>query len=173
MLQHERAATVARPAAARPRWYVELTAIVAFYLIYSWVRNQYGSASVEPGLAFDNALRVIDVERALGLFVEPDIQAAFLGWPGFIRLWNVFYGTFHFVVTAGVMIFLFRRFPDRYRLMRTTLGFTTALALVGFSLFPLMPPRLLADSGPFGGRDPTFELVDTLAELGGLWSFDS
>jgi len=66
---------------------------------------------------------------------------------------------------------------------RNVLGFTTALGILGFSLFPLMPPRLL-DVDPavnrFGGGElrierglPPFGFTDTLAEVGGLWSFDS
>jgi hypothetical protein len=39
---------------------------------------------------------------------------------------------------------------------------TTALALVGFATFPLMPPRLI----------PEWGFVDTLRDYGGLWSFD-
>jgi len=159
--------------AVRLRWYYEVLAVVTFYAVYSFVRNSFGSSSVAPSVAFDNALRVIDVERALGLFVEPRVQQAFLGWDWFLRAWNIFYGSFHFVVTAGVMVFLYRRHPARYRLMRTTLGFTTGLALVGFSLFPLMPPRLLSDFGTYGGRSTEFHFVDTLAQVGGLWSFNS
>jgi hypothetical protein len=160
-------------ATTRLRWYYEVALVVGFYVVYSFVRNSFGSSSVEPAQAFDNAQRVVDAERALGLFFEPDLQRAFLGWDWFLRLWNIFYGSFHFVVTAGVMVFLYRRFPARYRLMRTTLGFTTGLALIGFSLFPLMPPRLLNDFGVYGGRSLEFDFVDTLAQVGGLWSFNS
>jgi hypothetical protein len=46
------------------------------------------------------------------------------------------------------------------------------LALIGFSLFPMMPPRLLAECGPYGGCIEA-PFVDTLAKSGGLWSFDS
>lgn len=157
----------------RLRWYYEVVAVLSFYAVYSFVRNSFGSSSVEPSEALRNALAVIDAERALGLFVEPQVQQAFLGWDWFLRLSNVFYGSLHFVVTAGVMVFLYRRFPARYRLMRTTLGFTTGLALIGFSLFPLMPPRLLNDVGTYGGRSTEFRFVDTLAQVGGLWSFNS
>jgi hypothetical protein len=76
------------------------------------------------------------------------------------------------VVTAGVLIWLFLRRPLDYRRWRNTLAATTGLAIIGFSLFPVMPPRLLADCGPFGGcAGPG--MIDTVAEVGGLWSFDS
>lgn len=161
----------ARP--VRLHWYVEISLVLGFYIIYSMVRNQFGSASVHPAQAFSNALHVIHIERALDLFVEVKIQETFLGWRPFMQMWNVFYGTFHFVVTAAVMILLFRRAPARYRRWRTVLGFTTALALIGFSLFPLMPPRLLGDFGPFGGHSLQYRFIDSLADFGGLWSFSS
>ena len=114
-------ATTGSPA-VRLHWYVEVSLVIGFYLVYSMVRNQFGSASVHPAQAFSNALHVIHFERAMDLFVEVRIQETFLGWRPFMQLWNVFYGTFHFVVTAAVMILLFRRAPLRYRRWRTILG---------------------------------------------------
>jgi amino acid transporter len=157
----------------RLRWYREVILAACFYAVYSLVRNQFGSAAVPPSRALENALHVIRIERAVHLFVEAQIQHAFLGWTILLRICNIFYGTFHFVVTAGVLVVLYRWAPARYRKWRTVLGFTTALALIGFSLFPLMPPRLLDDFGPYGGRSLQFHFVDTLAKVGGLWSFES
>jgi hypothetical protein len=155
------------PSEVRLRWWREVGIIVAFYGIYSLVRNQFGSAG-SPFQAHREALRhahdVIRIERALGLFHEETIQQWFLGWRSFIQFWNLFYGTFHFVVTAGCLVWLFRRFPERYVRWRTTLAVTTALALFGFALFPLLPPRLLPSGWGF---------EDTLRTFGGLWSFDS
>ncbi len=168
-------ATVAT-APGRLRWWKEVLYAGAFYLVYSFIRNRFGSAAVSPSHAFGNARLVVDVERALGLFLEPHVQSAFLGWVHFIRFWNVFYGTFHFIVTAVALIVLFRRQKDRYPLWRNTLAFTTGVALVGFALFPLMPPRLLNEGGPYGGAEyatEDYHIVDTLADVGGLWSFDS
>jgi membrane-associated phospholipid phosphatase len=62
------------------------------------------------------------------------------------------------------LVYLFRRQSWRYPLWRNTLAITTGLALIGFALFPLMPPRLLPSS---------FHIADTLRTVGGLWSFDS
>lgn len=146
------------------RWWREVLYVVSFYVIYSFVRNQFGSAAVSSETAFANARRIIDVQQSLGLFFEKAAQDLFLGATWFIKAWNIFYGTFHFVVTAFALAYLFRCMPERYVRWRTTLACTTALALIGFATFPLMPPRLLPDSYGF---------VDTLAEVGGLWSFDS
>jgi PAP2 superfamily len=145
-------------------WWREVLYVLAFYGVYSWIRNQFGSASVSPGTAFANARHVIHIERLVGLFHEETIQQVVLRFHSFIVFWNVYYGTFHFIVTAFALIWMYRSFPKRYPLWRNTLAFTTGFALVGFATFPLMPPRLLPVSYGF---------VDTLDKFGALWSFDS
>ncbi len=149
---------------SRLRWWKEVLYIAAFYAVYTFIRNTQGSASVSEATAMANALEVIRAEEALHIYVEEQVQEAFLGWPWFIELWNVFYGTFHFVVTIVALVLLFRRFPDRYPRWRNTLAFTTALALIGFAAYPLLPPRLLPAS---------YGYVDTLRAYGSLWSFES
>jgi hypothetical protein len=150
-------------AAGRMPWWREIVYIVAFYAVYSFIRNT-GAASNSARRAFTNAERMIDIEQAVGLYFEERLQDVFLDTRWFIQFWNVFYGSFHFVVTAFALIWCFRRAPQRYAMWRNTLALTTALALIGFAFFPLMPPRLLPAS---------YGYVDTLAEIGGLWSFDS
>jgi hypothetical protein len=170
------AAAVLPVGAARLRWYREVFTVAVFYVAYSAIRNVFGSNAVAPEVALTNADRVIRLERALHLYVEPDLQRIVLDWgTTFIRFWNLYYGTLHFVVTGGIMIWLFRRHPEAYPRRRNTLAAMTGLALAGFSLFPLMPPRLLAATGPFGGGDLRHAgvFVDTLAEFPTLWSFNS
>ena len=111
-----------------------------------------------------NAFWIIRLERILGLYHERGIQHAFIGNHAVMSLWNLFYGTFHFFVTIGALLWLFRRFPERYPRWRNALACTTGVALVGFALYPLLPPRLLPAS---------FGFVDTLRVYGSLWSFDS
>ncbi|MGH9226559.1 MAG: phosphatase PAP2 family protein, partial [Acidimicrobiales bacterium] len=160
------AGAAVRPSAAARglRWWREVLYILVFYLVYSAIRNTQGSAAVSVAHAMGNALDIIRLEEVLGLYHEQAIQHAFLGNRLFIEFWNLFYGSFHFVVTTGALILLFRRFPERYRPWRNTLAFTTALALIGFAAYPLMPPRLLPSS---------YGYVDTLKSYGSLWSFDS
>jgi len=154
-------------------WWHELVYVGGFYALYTGTRNLFGSAAVGATHAFHNAQRVIHLEEWLGIFHESTVQGWFLGAPWFIRLVDDFYGTFHFVVTLTVLVVAFRRWPSAYRFWRNTLAFTTALALVGFSLFPLMPPRLLCDCAYGAGPGVSYGFVDTLDRFGGLWSFDS
>lgn len=164
---------VDRPDGLTLKWWREIVMILAFYGVYTAVRNSFGSDAVSPEVAFRNAEHIIHLQAALGLFIEEDIQRWFLDWEWFIRFWNIYYGFFHFAVTAFVMIYLYVRVPRAYPRWRTIGLITTGSALVGFALFPLMPPRLLPDCGPFGGCDPSFDFVDTMATIGGLWSFES
>jgi hypothetical protein len=157
----------------RLRWWHEVVLVLAFYAVYTAVRNRFGSAAVLPEHAFENARRIIDLESHLGLFFEARLQQM-VDWHPFLVFWNTWYGTLHFVVTIGTLVLLFRWFPAAYRRARNILATTTSLALVGYSLFPLMPPRLLCDcafgSGPEGAP---YGFVDTLARHGGLWTFGS
>ncbi|HUP87531.1 MAG TPA: phosphatase PAP2 family protein [Acidimicrobiales bacterium] len=137
--------------------------IVAFYAVYSFIRNA-GTGALHVEQAFHHAQGVIRIERLLGSYHEESIQDWFLGTRWFIKAWNIYYGSFHFIVTAAALVWCFRKRPDRYPRWRNTLACTTGLALIGFAFFPLMPPRLLPASYGF---------VDTLAKVGGLWSFDS
>jgi len=145
-------------------WWREALYVLAFYGVYSYIRNQFGSASVSPDVAFRNGRHIIRMEEFLQIFHEHAIQSAVIGWHWFLVFWNVYYGSFHFVVTTVALIWMFRSFPKRYPLWRNTLAFTTGFALIGFATFPLMPPRLLPASYGF---------VDTLDKFGTLWSFDS
>ncbi len=154
-------------------WWKELLFVAGFYGIYTFIRDEFGSASVGSVHALHNATRVIHLEERLGIFHEQAIQHWFLQWPNLIRAFNLYYGSLHFVVPVAVLLVLFRRWPRDYRLWRNTLAATTALALIGFSLFPLMPPRLLCDCAYGAGAGVHYGFVDTLARFGGSWSFDS
>jgi hypothetical protein len=147
-----------------PRWWREILYIAAFYALYSVIRDIRGTKPVTVYQAFTNAKRVIRVERFLGIFQEQAVQSWFLGWHWLLRGLDDYYGSLHFIVTIAALLFLFFRQRQRYALWRNVLAFTTALALVGFAFFPLMPPRLLPAS---------YHFVDTLKTVGGLWSFNS
>ena len=96
-----------------------------------------------PDQAFTNAERIIRWELNLDLFHEQTVQSWFLPYHWFIQFWNTYYGTAHFIVTAAVFVLLFTRRADVFPQWRNSLAAMTALAIIGFAWFPLMPPRLL------------------------------
>ncbi len=183
----------------RVYWWKEALIVAVFYGIYSWTRNLFGSNKIAadgvPEQAFTNAERIIQWEMNLNLFHEQTVQSWFLPYTWFIQFWNTFYGTAHFIVTLGVFVLLYLKRADVFPQWRNTLAAMTALAIIGFAWFPLMPPRLLDEPCPipieiaeatdtrisYGGACIESDLrpeggwgfVDTLAEFGGPWSFES
>lgn len=162
----------------------ELALIAVVYVGYSIVRNWFGSARVSPDVALDNATTIIELERSLRIYNEAAIQRFFIDHIAFIQFWNLYYGLFHFLVTSCVVIWAFFALGDRFVWWRSVLLWSTVVALVGYAAFPLMPPRLLATCGTYGGclgeagqngtvlaADLVF--VDTVTEVGGIWSFES
>ena len=146
-------------------WWVEILAILGFYAVYSAIRNANGS---HPSHAFRDAKHIISLEHHLGIFHEATIQSWALHWKPLIVTANYLYGSLHFIVTIWVAVWLFRSYSDDYPLFRNTLAITTALALIGFTIFPLMPPRLLLRDGHLN-----LGFVDTLQRYPTFWSFDS
>jgi hypothetical protein len=135
------------PVATRPvrrsHWWREVLIVAVFYGLYTAVRDIRGDKPVSVFQATTNAHRIISLERYLGLFHEANIQHWFLHNRELIRLCDDYYGTVHFFGSIAVMLILFFWFPYRYRLWRNTLALTTLIGLIGFSFFPLLPPRLL------------------------------
>lgn len=170
-------------------WWKEALIILAFYSVYTMIRNQFGSALIKgkeiPLHAFENAMAVIRIERAMGLFHEETIQDWFLPYGWLMKALNTYYGTAHFIVTLTVFVLLFKKRADVFALWRNSLAAMTALAIVGFMLFPLMPPRLLDKPCPpvnhggacidhelrnYNGAD-SFGFIDTIDVFGGPWDF--
>jgi len=143
-------------------WWVELLAILVFYVVYSAIRNIHGGAHAPPH-AFDHARQIMSLEHHLGLYHEQTIQQWALHFRPLILFANYYYGSFHFVVTIFAGIFLYRHYSDDYPRFRNTLAITTGIALIGFTLYPLAPPRMF----------PGLGFVDTLLKDPAFWSFNS
>jgi hypothetical protein len=148
-------------------WWGELLAAGIFYGVYSFIRNLHHGGRQE---AYQHAIDLMDLQKTLGINHEQAIQAWARGWRAGIVAANYFYGSLHFIVTVGVMIYLYRKWTDDYPLWRNTLGIATALALIGFAFFPLMPPRMF--DGSLHGI-PDLGFFDTLAKDPAFWSFNS
>jgi hypothetical protein len=142
-------------------WWAEILAIACFYGVYTFIRNSNKSGSV---VAYHHAVRLIRFEHTLGIYHEHTLQRWALHVKPLIIGANYFYGSLHFAVTIGAGVFLFVWWSDDYPRMRNALGIATAIALIGFISWPLMPPRLLPSH---------FGYVDTLARYPTFWSFNS
>ncbi|GAA2401717.1 phosphatase PAP2 family protein [Streptomyces glaucosporus] len=124
----------------RPRIWFEVLLIAVSYWTYSMIRN---AVPEQEAQAMRNATWLWEVERALGIAVEQTLNHAANGVTWLIVTMNYYYATLHFIVTIGVLVWLYRRHPGRYAATRTVLFATTAVALFGYYFFPLAPPRLM------------------------------
>ncbi|MEQ8144192.1 phosphatase PAP2 family protein [Streptomyces sp. OP7] len=124
----------------RPRLWFEILLIAVSYATYSLVRNAVPEQRAE---ALRNADLIWRLEGQLGTAFEESVNHAVNSVTWLVVGMNYYYATLHFVVTLGVLVWLYRRHPGRYAATRLVLFVTTGFALVGFYLFPLAPPRLM------------------------------
>ena len=148
-------------------WLVQAVICYALYNAFEWARSQVEGSRVE---AVIHARHIISTERFLHIFHEARVEHWILPCApacnvatvsdlqrNAIRFWNVYYGLMHFVVPALVLIYLYHWHFQRYRLWRNTAGFMLAISLLGFWLYPVLPPRLLPmhfgffDASHYGG----------------------
>ncbi|MFJ6082317.1 bifunctional glycosyltransferase 87/phosphatase PAP2 family protein [Streptomyces sp. NPDC092369] len=133
----------------RPNLLLELLLIRVTYAAYQKVRLAAtgGSNSAGRVRAEEHGHQILDIERFLHIDIEHWANHAVVKVDFLRNFFDFYYESFHFVVPLSVMAVLYVRRPVDYRWARTSLGFATLLALVGFWLYPLAPPRLLPGLG--------------------------
>ncbi|WP_406268257.1 phosphatase PAP2 family protein [Streptomyces sp. NBC_00191] len=143
----------------RPRWWTELTLLAVVYAAYSAGRLL---ARGDVNTAVDHGMAILRAEKALLLNAEHPLNRLFTDTPALGIPADFAYASLHYLVTPVILVWLFRRRPARYRAARTWLMLSTLLGLVGFTLVPTCPPRLL-DAGQ--------GFVDTMAQYSsyGWW----
>lgn len=129
--------------------------VIALYVLYSIVR--YLVADRGPIIGFTNARRLLDLEKYFGIDWEHGFQTAFLPHEWIVKFANWYYVAGFLPVLIGSAILAAWRAPDVLRHWRVVFAVSLGLALVGYSAFPLAPPRLLPEHWGF---------VDTLLLYG-------
>ncbi|MGW7344521.1 bifunctional glycosyltransferase 87/phosphatase PAP2 family protein [Streptomyces sp. NPDC054854] len=129
---------------SRPNLLLELLLIRVGYSLYSHIR---AAAPTSRPLAEGNARRIHGIEQVLGIDIEHAVNHAVVNTPWLEAFFNFYYTSFHFVVPLGILGVLYWRRPGDYRWARASLGLATVLALLGFWLYPLAPPRLMPGLG--------------------------
>jgi len=118
--------------------------IVLANVCYETVR---GIAEGNATAAFANAQRVVDAEKATGTFFEADLQSALLGHQWLIETANWLYMNTHFVITTSFLVWLYLFRNETFYFVRNMFLVAMAVALVGYTVFPTAPPRLLPELG--------------------------
>ncbi|ACU70633.1 conserved hypothetical protein [Catenulispora acidiphila DSM 44928] len=137
----------------RPKLWLEIALIALGYYLYTLTRL---AAPAHESAAQDRGHDILRVEHFLGL----NFERSFNHWVYSVR-WlafsmNVYYATLHFIVPIAVLVWVYFKFPDRYRAIRTVMISMTLIALFGFYFYSLAPPRLLEN----GNFVDTFKLLN-------------
>ncbi len=131
------------------------------YLLYQVVRGLIDGDDVAR--ASWNAYKVIDLERALHVFVEPSIQDWAMDHRWLMDLADWTYLNAHYVVTIGALVFIYLRRNDSFYFIRNMFMIAMLIALVGYAVYPTAPPRLMPQ---WGFTDSIQQFTGITAEYG-------
>ena len=141
-------------ALARTRWWVEVLAIGWLVWVYDTISNL---APLRMHVAIAHAQGVLQLERSLHLDPELTLDRWLAGHQTLGLLLSDYYDNAHFIVTFGLLGWLWWKRADIYRPLRNALILVNVLGFAVFWLYPLAPPRMLpgftdvvAASGAFG-----------------------
>lgn len=139
--------------------------VALFFCAYYGYRLVRGLVDDPQGatLAFQNARHLIGIERTLGLFVEPSVQAWAEGKPAVIDAASWMYINAQTSVTLGALVYLYLVHNHRFYFIRNMFMVAMSIALVGYVLYPTAPPRMFPEWGFF----------DTVSDFVGVRSTDT
>ncbi|MBA3359500.1 MAG: phosphatase PAP2 family protein [Thermoleophilaceae bacterium] len=122
----------------------QLALFAGAYYAYRLVRGIVDGQAV---LAFENARTLVDVERTMGLFFEPGLQAWAQGQVWMLTGANWMYVNSHFVITTTFLVWLYIARNHAFYYVRNMFMIAMGLALVGYVAFPTAPPRYMPEWG--------------------------
>jgi PAP2 superfamily len=132
----------------------EIGGLAVLYGLYEVVRG-VGGENWRAALA--NTADIVALEQRLSVYGERAIQEWVQSVPALPSLLGLAYIVLHFGATALALVWVHRSHRASFPVVRTTLIVSTALALVGYVMYPAAPPRL-ANLG----------FADTVTEHAGL-----
>jgi membrane-associated phospholipid phosphatase len=139
-------------------WLDVLRQVLLFGAAYAAYRVVRGLVENDGTAAFQHAREVIQLERTLHVFVEPSIQAWASSSHFVMDLASWIYVNAQLSVTVGALLYLYMRHNRSFYFVRNMLLVGMAIALVGYALFPIAPPRFL----------PEWGFVDSVSDVTGM-----
>jgi hypothetical protein len=139
-----RASRARMRASERPSLLVEGLIVVWLVWLYDMLTNL---APTRAHLAVANAWAIWHAERAVDLDPELALNRWLAHHFTLGQIASYYYDNAHFVVTFGLLAFLWWRVPRAYRPLRSALALVNLLAFAVFWLYPLAPPRMLTSVG--------------------------
>ena len=137
--------------------------IVLFCGAYYLYRIVRGLVDGRAQQAFANAQELIDIERTLGIFVEPGVHAwaASKSWVIDFSSWA--YVNSHFTITVVTLAWLYLFRNPGFYWIRNMFMVAMGVALLLYVLYPTAPPRFM----------PEWGFSDSVAEFTGITASDS
>lgn len=127
-------------ATPRTRWWVEAIAVVWLLWVYDAITNL---APLRVHLALAHAQSILSLEQTLGIAPEHSLDRWLAAHQTLGLALSDYYDNAHFVVTLGLLGWLWWRRADIYRPLRTALVLANVIAFAVFWRYPVAPPRML------------------------------
>jgi hypothetical protein len=144
----------------------QIMLFVGAYVLYQLVRGLVNGNDVAR--ASWNATKVIDLERTLHVFVEPSVQRWALNFHWLMDFATWFYLNGNYAITGGALLWMYLRRNDSFYFVRNTFMIAMLIALVGYSVYPTAPPRLMPE---WGFTDVVQQVTGVTAEHGSAKAF--
>src|ERR1700710_3251259 len=132
--------------------------VVLFAIAYYGYRVVRGTVDDAPGaaIAFQHARDVMNIERSLGIFVEPHVNSWVSGIPALSDVVAWIYLNAQFTVTMASLVYIYLRHNPSFYFVRNMFAVAMWTANLGFMLFPTAPPRFFPE---WGFTDPVANLT--------------
>src|SRR3954451_16637052 len=124
----------------------QIALFAAAYYAYRLTRG----ASDDPqgaAVAFSNARDLVHIERSVGIFVEPSVQAWSSGWSVATSLASWIYINAQTTICLAALVFIYLFHNERFYFVRNMFIVGMAIALIGYVGFPTAPPRFFPEWG--------------------------
>jgi hypothetical protein len=125
----------------RPRWWGELLVIAFLAWAYDSVANL---APLRERLALVHGRGILSFEQSLHIAPEATLNRWLSAHDTFATLLSYYYDNAHFVVTFGLLGWLWWKRADIYRPLRSSLVAINLIGLIVFWRYPVAPPRMLS-----------------------------
>ena len=122
----------------------QISLLFGAYFAYGLVR---GLVDGRATAAFQHARELVHIERTLHLFIEPSIQAWASGSHLVMEVSSWLYVNAQGTISILALLYVYLRHNSSFYFVRNMLLVAMALALVGYLVFPVAPPRFLPEWG--------------------------
>jgi membrane-associated phospholipid phosphatase len=130
--------------ATRARWWGELLVVAWLAWLYDAVTNL---APTREAIALGHGRSILTFEQSLHIDPELSLNRWLAAHDTLGTIVSYYYDNAHFLVTLGLLGWLWWKRADLYRPLRNTLVAINVLGLLVFWRYPVAPPRMLTSSG--------------------------